>query len=400
MREQKNGNGRFFHMNALDGPLNHIEKIRRVGMLIPSTDTTIEKEMRAFLPKTVDVHFARMPLKAVTENELEEMASHALGAAALIADIKPDIVVYGCTSGTFIKGMDYDKALKKQLQEITGTQVITIASAVIDLLSKTPISNLCVFAPYSRSISEKLVRFIEKHVDIRVDNVNYMDIVDDTKTGEISADVIKNFVCSRQSLKTNGVFISCSNSQVLERLHELWSIINKPLVSSNLAVLWAIYNHFSLEPEPELFKCCFKKPVPKAKAETSNVVVDDGMIVRSLESLLGTDRDVSWGNGKSRRFLIQRDIFPFSLTDTIVFAGTTSRLRYENHIEACYCISGEGEIVTNGKRLPIRPGVMYAVKHNEHFLTAFTEMRLLCVFTPPLDGNEKHNLKFDSYSSY
>lgn len=60
------------------------------------------------------------------------------------------------------------------------------------------------------------------------------------------------------------------------------------------------------------------------------------MIVRKLEDIEGTDRDVAWGNGRSRRFLIKADGIPYSLTDTIVKAGTSSFLQYRNHVETCY----------------------------------------------------------------
>jgi len=64
------------------------------------------------------------------------------------------------------------------------------------------------------------------------------------------------------------------------------------------------------------------------------------MIINLLEKIKGTDRDIPWGNGQSRRFLLESDSMGFSLTDTIVLAGTESLLQYRNHLEACYCIEG------------------------------------------------------------
>jgi L-ectoine synthase len=117
------------------------------------------------------------------------------------------------------------------------------------------------------------------------------------------------------------------------------------------------------------------------------------MIVRKLEEITGTDRDVAWGNGQSRRFLLERDGMGYSLTDTIVNAGSESHLEYKNHLEACYCISGEGEVEYAGKKYPLVPGTMYALdKHEPHVLRAHTTMRLVCVFTPALKGAEAHQL--------
>jgi L-ectoine synthase len=127
------------------------------------------------------------------------------------------------------------------------------------------------------------------------------------------------------------------------------------------------------------------------------------MIVRTLNDLIGTERDIDWGNGNSRRFLIEKDNMNFSLTDTVCKAGSRSLLEYKNHMEACYCIAGEGEIqdTETGSVYPIVPGSMYALdKHDQHYLFAKEELRLVCVFQPALRGDESHKLKEDGSSSY
>jgi len=124
------------------------------------------------------------------------------------------------------------------------------------------------------------------------------------------------------------------------------------------------------------------------------------MIIRTIESV----PTVEWGNGLSRRFLLDADNMGYTLTDTIVRAGTTSRIEYRNHLEACYCIEGKGVVVDmDGNSHPIRPGTMYALDHNDaHFLVAAPEadLRLVCVFSPALRGNESHRLDSAEFSHY
>jgi len=118
------------------------------------------------------------------------------------------------------------------------------------------------------------------------------------------------------------------------------------------------------------------------------------MIVRKLQDLLGTDKDVVTPNWASRRLLLRKDGMGFSFHETTVFAGTETYIWYKNHLEAVYCVAGEGEIeeVATGKIHPIAPGTMYALnEHDRHYLRARTEMRLVCVFCPPLTGREVHD---------
>ncbi|MEV8631396.1 ectoine synthase [Streptosporangium sp. NPDC051023] len=124
------------------------------------------------------------------------------------------------------------------------------------------------------------------------------------------------------------------------------------------------------------------------------------MIIRHLDNV----RTVDWGNGLSRRFLLESDGLGYTVTDTTVRAGTKSRLEYRNHLEACYCIEGSGEVVDmDGTSHPMVPGTLYALdQHDPHFLVASPDedLRLICVFIPALRGDEVHNLDESGFSHY
>ncbi len=126
------------------------------------------------------------------------------------------------------------------------------------------------------------------------------------------------------------------------------------------------------------------------------------MIIRSLDELIGTEEDVDWGNGQSRRLLVRRHGMGFAVCDTLVRAGTESLLEYVHHLEACYCLKGTGEIeAMDGTVYPISPGVIYALdKHDKHYLRAETDLRLVSVFNPPIEGHERHKLNPGESSNY
>ncbi len=118
------------------------------------------------------------------------------------------------------------------------------------------------------------------------------------------------------------------------------------------------------------------------------------MIVKTLAGILGTADHVTGDAFESRRILLARDRLGYSFHDTLIRAGSTQRLEYKNHIEANYCIEGEGEVeeVATGRTWPLRPGTMYVLdRHDAHVIRADTDLRLLCVFTPALTGTETHD---------
>ncbi len=118
------------------------------------------------------------------------------------------------------------------------------------------------------------------------------------------------------------------------------------------------------------------------------------MIVRSLDDIIGTKRDVSGPGWLSRRLILREDGMGCSVHDTTVKEGAELRLHYRHHFETNYCIAGEGEVVdvAAGRSFAIRPGTVYALdKNDEHILRATKgDLRLVCVFTPPLTGTETH----------
>ena len=112
-----------------------------------------------------------------------------------------------------------------------------------------------------------------------------------------------------------------------------------------------------------------------------------------------------WGNGTSHRMLTEKDGMGFTVAHTVVNAGSESRLQYGRHLEACYCISGRGAVISadGSNHHVIEPGTIYVLdKHDAHILKADTkeDLHLISVFNPPLTGEERHHLSADGFSQY
>src|SRR6266480_7703269 len=125
------------------------------------------------------------------------------------------------------------------------------------------------------------------------------------------------------------------------------------------------------------------------------------MIVRTKEDLQGTSGEIRTENWSSFRFLHKADGMGVTLTDAILEPGLDQVFWYQNHLEAVYCLEGEGTIedLATGDRYLIKPGTLYALdKHDRHRLKAKTKMRVICTFVPPLVGREIHDAE-GSYPS-
>ena len=120
------------------------------------------------------------------------------------------------------------------------------------------------------------------------------------------------------------------------------------------------------------------------------------MIVRTLAEASESNRKIVSpdGNWDSTRLLLKDDNMGFSFHVTTIYKGADFQMHYQNHLESVYCMSGSGEIesLEDGSVHPIEAGTLYVIyKHDKHMLRATEEMKMACVFNPPLNGKEVHN---------
>lgn len=124
------------------------------------------------------------------------------------------------------------------------------------------------------------------------------------------------------------------------------------------------------------------------------------MIIRHFDSVLRSDHAVHTDTWSSFRLITRADNMGFSLHETWMYPGSQTRMWYKNHLEAVYCLEGEGQIdlldkadgITVVAEYPIGPGTLYMLdQHDRHVLRATTRLRLICVFNPALRGDETHD---------
>lgn len=118
------------------------------------------------------------------------------------------------------------------------------------------------------------------------------------------------------------------------------------------------------------------------------------MIVRTTAEITGTDRDVSDGTWRSKRIILADDGVGFSFHETTIAANSVNEFRYEHHIEAVWIVEGTGTLTNleTGEQHQLGPGTMYLLDgHERHRVTCDEQLRMLCVFNPPVTGQEVHD---------
>jgi len=118
------------------------------------------------------------------------------------------------------------------------------------------------------------------------------------------------------------------------------------------------------------------------------------VIVRTTDEITGTERDVAAKDWRSKRIILAGDGVGFSFHETTIAAGSVSEFHYRHHVEAVWVVEGTGTLTDHetGTEYPLAPGTMYLLNgHERHRVTCATQLRMLCVFNPPVTGQEVHD---------
>ena len=143
--------------------------------------------------------------------------------------------------------------------------------------------------------------------------------------------------------------------------------------------------------ETRLMVTYVKEEEPRGKA-----------VVKNMSDITGTDKDVNWGRGRSRRLLTKYDGFNLSLHNTICDPHRVSPLAYYNNYELAFYVRGDvtytwhdGKESYNFQQDRAEDGdgcVFLMDKNDPHELqTADMQCECACIFYPALKGTENHD---------
>lgn len=206
----------------------------RIGLMLPSANLVMEADFYRNLPENILVHTTRMYLPETTvEGEEKMLDEFVFPAAKNIENVKPDVVVFGCTSAGALRGKSYEENLCKTISEIVQAPVISVMAAVKEELEIAGVKRLVVVSPYVQSVNERVAGSLEED-GFEVINLAGLEINRSIQMGEVPGDRIVEFTHqSVQGYHPDGVFISCTNFSAMSVIGRLRKELPYPIFTSN-----------------------------------------------------------------------------------------------------------------------------------------------------------------------
>lgn len=209
----------------------------RIGLILPSSNTTMEPEFHQILAAYASIHSSRLHLRNVTVSELEVMERETERAASELQDANVDLLCYGCTSGSLFKGLGHDQALVQRIENETGIPTIATSGAVVEALRHLGARRITVVTPYIKEIDDLEDRFLTVN-GFEVMKIVGLGLTRNLDIGLQEPQVAYDLAKKAYLVDADGVFISCTNLRTIEIITRLEDELEKPVVSSNTATAW------------------------------------------------------------------------------------------------------------------------------------------------------------------
>ena len=223
----------------------------RIGLLVPSINTTMETEFWSIAPRGVSVHTARIAGgRKGTPEELRNMEKEARLAAGRVANVEPGVVVYGCTSGSFFEGPEWNTMICEALTDITGAPTVTTAGSMAECLMQNGHRKVDVVTPYVDLTNERLRQFMRAH-DIEVGSLATFDMLDMFDHAKILPEEIYRRVKDTTTPESTAVFVACTQLRAMEVIDALERDLGKPVYSAVQATAWMAFDALGVDPQIE-----------------------------------------------------------------------------------------------------------------------------------------------------
>lgn len=215
----------------------------RIGVLVPFTNTNLEPDLMMMRPPGTTLHFQRLGGYDVDEIPASgQMAG--LGASdithdlQMIAGVRPDVVLYGCTSATLTHGPAFDADLAKRIRENSGASCFTAAGALVSALKVLGIAKAGFSSPYVGEINDQATDFLQSN---GIEIVKRADIgrpLSNYGQGELTPQEVFELACKADDRDAEAIILSCTDMRSAEAVSTIEKALGKPVVTSNQALVF------------------------------------------------------------------------------------------------------------------------------------------------------------------
>jgi maleate isomerase len=210
----------------------------RIGLLVPSSNTTVEPEFYRALPREVTLHTARLFLTRITPEAILSMVGEMEAQAKLLASADVDVIVLGATAPSFLNGLGYDRELVAKLEAATGKRATTTTTALVEAIRHVGAKRVVLGSAYDEKVNGIAKAFLQAS-GIEVAGMAGLSLVDNLVVGRLSSDTAYDLAMKVNRPDVDAIVLSCTNWQTMDAIERIERDTGKPVISTTQATIWA-----------------------------------------------------------------------------------------------------------------------------------------------------------------
>jgi maleate isomerase len=230
----------------------------RVGLLVPSSNVTMEIELPALLRQgmlggeTPSFHSARMRMTAVTPEALAAMDAQAEQRAGELADAQVDVIAYACLVAVMVQGPGAHRGAEQRLSDATGgLPVVSSAGALVAAVHELGVERVAMVTPYAPPLTATVVDYLAAE-DIEVVDAISLGVTDNSAVGRLDPGNLVDLATRLDRSHAQAVVASaCVQMPSLPAITSIHAVTGLPTLSAATATARSLALALGL-PTPDL----------------------------------------------------------------------------------------------------------------------------------------------------
>jgi len=208
-----------------------------IGLIIPSSNRLTEPQFNAYAPPGVGIHVTRLRMTGKFRKPLSELKRPLVEAAEALSDVKPGMIVFHCTANSMESGLAHEKAIIEIIEQASGCPTITTAQAITQAFNRFGIKKLVLISPYVKATNQLEVNYL---TETGYTVLHELGLGLETHAySKVTPQEWRSIVKENTRTDADGYFLSCTNTRMIEAIEDLEKDLDKPVINSNQATIWA-----------------------------------------------------------------------------------------------------------------------------------------------------------------
>ena len=215
---------------------------RRIGLMVPSTNTTCEADFQLTVSRDLTIHGQRlwMTNDGTGDEAYLRMNGEIESGARYLATAHVDVIVYGCTTGSFYKGPGWDTQMLDLIRREAGVPAVATSPSVVEALRFFGARRISVATPYPEWNNQRLRAYLEAQgfEVLNVEGEPRAAAAGNQGINDQDPETVADFASRVCRPEADALLCSCTAWRSVEAAAAIEARTGRPVVSSNQSTIW------------------------------------------------------------------------------------------------------------------------------------------------------------------